>query len=346
MAFGKYFVTALCCSLLLSGCCYWGRNLPPDSALVILRGDELEVGILSEMAGRIVLLRRPGGENLLQSDPALWAEHPSKRPDPSAGPFWKEYGGHITWLAPQSGWWAYQNDYPEMHGQGWPPDPYQIYGPATVVEKSDRHVILSGPESPITGVRMTKEVRLLDDGRVLVRASAENSADEPRAWGLISNTRFAPRTPSYIPLAEGDEPVFISLFTGPRENPLPFAILDGFFSFRVDEPVPAGLEGWSDKASMTSRGYLAAFPPGYCFVKRADVSQATEVHPEHRFAEIYENVPAQPDGWGILELEFVGPSKRLAPGESVSFEETWEVLDYDGPQTDTARIAFLRAQVE
>ncbi len=348
MVICKFFV-AIMCSLILTACStIHSDSDEPDSEgeLVVLRGKTIEVGVLPELAGRVVLLRRPGGENLLRSDPALWNEPADARPDPADGPFWKEYGGHITWLSPQSGWWAHQEAYPEMRGKGWPPDPYQIYGPAEVIDKGTRHVVLRGPKSPLVGARMTKEVRLLDDGRVLVKASVENITDEPRTWGIFTNTRFAPRTPSYIPLAQDDEPVFISLFTGPRDNPLPFAIIDGFFSFRANEPVPAGLDGWSDKASMTSRGYIAAFPSGHCFVKRADVSLAPQVHPEHRFAEIYNNVPAKPDGWGILELEFVGPSKLLAPGESVSFEETWEVLDYDGPNTDADHIAFLKANVE
>jgi hypothetical protein len=43
----------------------------------------------------------------------------------------------------------------------------------------------------------------------------------------------------------------------------------------------------------------------------------------------------------LLELEMHGPCETLAPGQTMSFEETWEILDYAGPAEPGAHLDFL-----
>jgi hypothetical protein len=62
------------------------------------------------------------------------------------------------------------------------------------------------------------------------------------------------------------------------------------------------------------------------------------LHPEQAFIELYRGTGR---GGEILELEMHGPYETLAPGASMRFEETWELLDYDGPPDAAARVAFL-----
>jgi hypothetical protein len=44
----------------------------------------------------------------------------------------------------------------------------------------------------------------------------------------------------------------------------------------------------------------------------------------------------------VLELEMHGPYETLPPRASMSFEQTFEVLDYDGPADPDAHVARLQ----
>jgi len=276
---GRYFFGVLCLSVPAV------QALPADSSesgvesgpLVVLTDGMIEVGVLPEVGGRIVLLRREGGPNLLQSNPDYWDEPEAERPDPQARPRWKDYGGHITWLAPQSEWWNRQELYPRMRDRPWPPDPYLIYAPYEIVEQSRMHLILQGPASPISGVSLRKEVRLPGGGRVAVRATAVNTTDAPLSWSLWSNTRFAGRVPAYLPLVPGREPgyAFLSPFRDEEKAAMPYRVVDGYFTFSSDLPVPEGMKNWNNKVSAVPRdGVLAAFPEGSAFIKRTGVGEA------------------------------------------------------------------------
>lgn len=309
----------------------------------MLRSGKLELGILKEVGGRVVLLRESGEENLLKSNPELWNESPDDRYKPGDKAKWKEYGGHIVWLGPQSGWWNQQDAYPKNTGKAWPPDPYLIYGNYDVVESTDTYAKLEGPASPVSGVRLIKEYWLEDERTVRLRVTAENIRDSAVNWGLWTNTRFPGETRSYIPLDSNRNPEFSFKGDWAEKSDIPFGVVDGFFTFLVDEPVSAGKSGWDSKVFATPKGgLLAAFPQDKVFIKKANLDFADRVHNEHGFAEIYNNVPAQPDGWSLLELEFHGPYQTLIPGESMSFEETWQLFDYDGLRNTDTHVNFLK----
>ena len=77
-----------------------------DSNLVWLLNDKIEVGILPEVGGRIVVLRKPGGMNMLKSDTLQWQP---PWPEISLQAGFIPYNGHIVWLGPQRKWWARQD---------------------------------------------------------------------------------------------------------------------------------------------------------------------------------------------------------------------------------------------
>ena len=321
---------------------------PLETSVITLKKGELEVGILPEVGGRIVQLQFEDGPNLIKSDPALWNESKETRPSPTDSPVWKEYGGHIIWLVPQSRWWPEQSVFPEMRERNWPPDPYWIYAPYEIIEQTPDRILLHGPISPITGTQLTKSVRLLGGGRVSVEATVTNRSESTQTWGIWMNTRFDSHTPSYMPLPNKENPPyeFISPDSATGERALPYREIDGFFHFRNDLPIPEGLDYRANKVSATpARGWIAAFPPDTVFIKQASTEGAASVHPEHRFAEIYNKVPASLDDWGILELELIGPSVKLAPGESTSFKETWLILPYNRANHADAHIDYLQSVV-
>jgi hypothetical protein len=72
---------------------------------------------------------------------------------------------------------------------------------------------------------------------------------------------------------------------------------------------------------------------------RAPVVPKNRLHGEQTFIEIYRG--AGKGDATVLELEMHGPYATLAPGASMSFEQTFEVLPYDGPQTPEGHVARL-----
>ena len=77
--------------------------------MIILSNDQVEVGVLPEVGGRVVLLRKPGLQNILKSDERLWVDAEKHKPEISAFSDFKAFNGHIVWLGPQSEWWIHQD---------------------------------------------------------------------------------------------------------------------------------------------------------------------------------------------------------------------------------------------
>lgn len=118
--------------------------------------------------------------------------------------------------------------------------------------------------------------------------------------------------------------------------------MDGFFTFRVLDGIPAGMTDLVAKAFINpSEGVLAAFVGGDVFLKRADIVPPEQTHPDQAFAEVWNNIYVD-TGKSLLELELHGAYRTLAPGESMEIEETWEVHPYAGENTTAAHVAFLK----
>jgi hypothetical protein len=183
----------------------------------------LTVGLVPGLGGRIVELRTPGGDNLLDADPRFWNE-----PFPPAvlsTPF-APWNGHTYWVGPQSGWWTQQDLDPERRQAKatWPPDPFHETARYEVREHSATGVSLESPPSPITGLTRQLEVELLGGTRVRIRVTATNIRTTPVAWSFYSNTRVRPEGWAYVRLA----PNGIQRIDGPAAA-YPHELRRGFF---------------------------------------------------------------------------------------------------------------------
>lgn len=338
------------CAVVIAACvaCFIGKAKGGEDAFVVIQNGPVSVSILTDVGGRVVSLRYGDSANLLLSNEALWFEPEDARPELDGDPLWKEYGGHIVWLAPQSAWWKRQDVRPEMQGRLWPPDPYLIYGPYAVVERTEVSLRLQGPGSPYTGVALTKEISIDAEGRIHLTVTAVNISDQAISWALWTNTRFPGDTRSFFPVAGEDMLSFQHKGSNPGVwEPLPHVVIDGLFTFLIEEAVPDGVTGWRNNVlAHPSSGWVAAFPDGFLFIKRAEMPKSSAIHPEHAFLEIYNLVPEDLSQRNILELEFVGPYLRLEPGESMAFSEVWEVVPYGGEQELDAQLAFLKTWLE
>ena len=84
---------------------------------------------------------------------------------------------------------------------------------------------------------------------------------------------------------------------------------------------------------------IAFFLGAQVFLKRAPIVPAERLHPDEAFIELYRGSGPTPAD-DILELEMHGAHETLAPGASMRFEETWELLDYGQPGRE-GHLAFL-----
>jgi uncharacterized protein DUF4380 len=306
-------------------------------SLVRLSNAELTLGLVPGLGGRIVELRTAGGENLLDADPRFWKE-PFPPPDLRT-PF-EPWNGHTYWVGPQSAWWAQQELDPERRRAKatWPPDPFHETARYEVRASSPSRARLESPSSPITGLRRRLEVELVGARRVRVRVTATNARTAPVAWSIYSNTRVRPDGWAYVGLA----PDGIKRIDGPRDTPAyPHRIVRGFFASppgvkpaRADTPLTA------DVFLRPTEPRIAYFRGHQLFLKRTENFSEARLHPEETLVEIYRSSGGGRDA-ELLELEMHGPYVRLEPGEAMSFEEMWEIVDYAGPAEPEAHLDFL-----
>jgi hypothetical protein len=322
---------------------------PVPKNLILLRNEHVEVGIFPQLGGRIVLLKRAGGQNVLQDAHAELLDTPEEKlPKPSAGGAWAGEG-HIVWIGPQKDWWRNQdlNASRKKQGAGWPPDPWIECGRFEVTEKDQRHVKMTGPASPITGLQLTKEIAL-EEKLVRFTVTAKNTRDAEVSWDLWTNTRLPAHARGFAP-AKKDECLKFEFISGQMatERPLELRYANGFAYFEVPADLPDGVNAMRAKFFLKSRAAVAAgFWKDTVLIKRSVASPPeTQVHPDQASVEIYQALTR--DGKvSLLELEFHGAYVKLAPGAEMSFAETWELLPYDGANTPEAQAEFLSGAVK
>ena len=307
--------------------------------LVEITSGTVTVGALPALGGRVVVLRATDGENLLHSDPKFWK---APFPKPSLETPFRPWNGRIVWVGPQSGFWSQQEVRPEVTEAGWPPDPFNEAGRFEVLERTPTRLRLIGPLSPVTGLVLEHDYEIVGERTVRMGVTASNGRTTPVSWDLWPNTRVRPEGFPYVPLDPAEPP----RIDGPDPDQAaigayPHEIADGWLA------MPPGAQPESPQHRLTlkafvrpSRGLIAFFHQRHLLVIRAQPVPVEDLHPEQAFVEIYRGAGTAPEH-EILELEMHGPYETLAPGASMSFEQTFEVLDYDGGDTPAGHLERL-----
>jgi hypothetical protein len=314
-------------------------------ALVEITNGTIVLGALPPLGGRVVVLKTTDGANLLDSDPK-YGEAPFPKPS-LATPF-APWNGRIVWVGPQSGFWSQQDLEPERAGAPWPPDPFNETGRFEILEQTPTRLRLKGEPSPVTGLVLEHDYEIIGERTVRMAATATNGRDTPVSWDLWPNTRVRPEGFPYVPLGP-EEPLRVD---GPPDDAAtmmgayPHEVVDGWLA------VPPGVEPEPPQRRLTikafvrpSTGLIACFIGDQLLLIRAEDVPVAALHPEQAFIEIYRGAGERPED-DILELEMHGAYRTLAPGESTSFEQTFEILDYDGGATQADHLARLAQLVE
>ncbi len=294
-----------------------------------IKGGDFRLGILPDAGGRIVFLVGENGENIFKSDPGVWDLNYTKSVYNMLDNRLIPFNGHIVWLGPQSMWWQQQNESTFLKAQKaqWPPDPFQIYGAFKVLEHTKSFIVLRGPDSPYTGIRLTKIYSIDENGRVFIRAEGKNIRKSEVSWDIWFNTRFDGWTKVYVPvLSEKD--VRVDSMVSKSSETLDYIIRDGYFSFIPSLPSINKRAKQSKAFLNPSNNKMFAFSSQYMFVINFNLYQKDDIHPEQAIVEVYNRIEV--DGEGLVELEHHTPFRTLKPGEEMEGREIWDIVPYGG----------------
>jgi hypothetical protein len=338
---GASTVAAL--GLVLAGGAARGQEKGGASVdLIELTNGTVVVGILPPLGGRVVLLKTTGAENLLDSDPKLWKP---PYPPPAIDTPFRRWNGRIVWVGPQTGFWTQQDlraDRKEAKA-GWPPDPFTETGRFEVVERTPTLLKLAGPASPVSGLAFEHEYEITGERTVRMKTTATNRRATPVSWDLWPNTRVRIEGHPYVQL----DPAQLLRMDGPRPDDAevgvyPNAVRGGWLTFPPGRKPENGRKRlWAKAYVRPAAGLIAYFLGKQLLLIRAPIVPKEKLHGEQAFVEMYRGAGKAADT--VLELEMHGAYRTLAPGETMSFEQTFEILDYEGPGTQEGHLARLAA---
>ena len=307
-----------------------------------LETDRLTAGVTPAFGGRIASLSLRGRDSVIAFDEEV--ARADTAPQIRADGEHVGVLGSIVWVGPQEDWWNRQSLNPARAGEQWPPDPWLVLSPMTVTAADGAGVTMTGPDSPVSGVAITKTVSLDEtDPRALeVNASIENVTDASFSWDIWFNTRVVGAADIYVPVT-GEDAVYPSDMGagGPEFDRPTYDIDDGLFRL-AREGDNAGRDGQRGKLMIDpSAGWMAAFHDGQAFIITFDRAPKDQIHPSQAQVEIYvSRIADDPDG-SFIEMEHHAPFGAIAPGSTMSASERWLVLPYAGPDTQAAHAAFL-----
>jgi hypothetical protein len=310
--------------------------------LIKISDARIEVGVIPDLGGMVALLRIPGKPNILKADQSLWNEPPAPRRKFGPNPVWKPYNGHIVWLGPQSEWWAHQDKSPKKRRERavWPPDPYINNGCYEVIERGGTEVVMRGPESEFSGVRLVKSVRI-KDGKVFFNVRAVNIRNKPVSWDLWLNTRVDGYARCYAP-APSMKKVRIDAPNGSGvDEPCIFSHADGYCAVEPRKPSKGKERRFGKAFIRAGKGVMAAFTASQALLIKFKRHSPALIHPEQALVEFY-NITTNNKEDALTELEYHAPYKTLAPGESMEAEQTWELYPFKSKPTHVECVEFLQ----
>lgn len=309
--------------------------------LIVLRNNHIEVGIMTEAGGRIVILRKPGFENILKTFDELMEDPEKNIPEISPYNDFIEFGGHITWVGPQNEWWSHQklNEDRYLKKADWPPDPYLIYGKNKIISQNDTSITLVGLESPISGVQITKYISIGSEGTVTIKSTAKNISKENVSWDLWMLTRLDGFAKVYVPI---DDNGLLELKKNDTKKiqATPYNTLNGYFTFKSSLPESSKIEQVQEVHLNPSANFLAGIDQKQILIIQFEMLEKELIHPDHGQVELYSYINDSGTS-RLLELEVHGAYRNLAPGAKMSLQETWHVFPFNSEETSEEQFGFL-----
>lgn len=250
--------------------------------------------------GRIMRYGRIGGTNVLWENPELAGKvvPPDEQTDK-----WINYGGDKLWPAPQDRW-------------GWPPDSTLDRGACRVEFLGPRRMLVTGKVSPQLGLRFSREIALEKSGsEVSIRNTLTNASEKPVEWSIWEVAQVDNPREAWLPLARKSRfPEGYFLF--PKNPPTPETLrVEKYRVVLSRDPKRGGkigtdsTQGWAAAQVESGRFRISAAYEGGAYPDEGCVQ------------ELWSN----PDPNRYMELELLGPIRKIAPGQSTHFTTRWDL---------------------
>jgi len=326
--------------LLLIICLISCFNKIPD-AVKYIENNGVKIGILPEAGGRIVLLTYHDCKNLILSNSKLW----NYKEKPSPFLKGKAYLGHIVWVGPQAEWWTQQTiNKKRLNNKAlWPPDPWLEYGKFNIINQKNDYIKLLGPESPISGLQLAKEISIDKKGIVHINVTAKNIRQTDIKWDLWFNTRVPVDTTCYVPLGKNSK-INVETINKTKYGFVPYDTSMGFFSFKRDKNIINKYKKDSKAFIYPEKPFMVGFNNKYAVTFRFELYDSKSICPGQSLVEIYIATNKNPKN-ELLELECHSPYKLIKPGQTIKMWQTWEVIPYNGKISRKAQIDFINDKI-
>lgn len=260
---------------------------------VSLENAALSLLVTRSVGPRIISLRFNGGDNLLAELP----DYATERPD---GKTFHFYGGHRLWHAPEN-----------------MPRTYTLDDRPVEIVSTNEDLSVVQPVEAETGIEKSIQISLVEHTpQVLVRHTLTNCGPWPVECAPWAITQLKTGGVAILPQAR-EQTEFLpnrALALWPYSDISNPHVSWGnrYILVRAEMQSPFKI------GFLNPRGWLAYWLDGTLFVKRAAFDAHAQYYDFGSSSQCYCNSR-------FLELETLAPVGRLAPGDSASHTETWEL---------------------
>ena len=288
-----------------------------DFDCISLKNDSLSLLVTKSVGPRVISLRINGSDNIFAELPNFVSE----RPD---GEIFHFYGGHRLWHAPEN-----------------MPRTYALDNKPVDITQTKNGILTRQQVEIETGIEKSLEVSLVDDKpQVIIRHTLTNRSLWPVECAPWAITQLKKGGVAILPQSQEQTEVLPnrSLILWPYTDVASPYLTWGnqLILFRAEMQDGAFKIGFPNP-----RGWLAYWIDGILFAKRATFDAKAEYYDHGSSSECYSNNK-------FLELETIAPVSTLAPEESVTHIETWELysgIDYPKDE-DSAKVIIEEIGLE
>lgn len=265
----------------------------------------VRVIISTDFGPRILFYSFDGGENILG-----W--HGEAAVNTELGT-WKPYGGHRLWLAPENMPMSYS---PDNEPVGFIEDgefSLRLIPPEDIHANIQKELTVTLDD---TGSGVTLDHKITKRGDTSIEASAwALTIMRPGGTAIVPNEPFEPYGPTTLLPVRTMTLWPYTDFTDPR-----WSFEKDEVRLRVDENLPS-----QQKFGVLNRQSWAGYEwRDLKFVKRFDFEDGA------RYPDMNSNIEVYTAG-GFVEVETLSPLKTIAPNESVTHQERWELHRSEPP---------------
>ncbi|MDQ3801552.1 MAG: DUF4380 domain-containing protein [Acidobacteriota bacterium] len=268
-----------------------------------LSNGEIELIVSTAYGPRILFygFARSGGENILG-----W--HPEAKVQTALGE-WRPYGGHRLWLAPENMPLSYAPDNSAVEYFIESDFAARFVQPLENQTKTQKEIVVTLSEK---GSEATVEHRIANRGETEIEISAW-ALTIMRGGGaaIIPNEPFKPYSgENLLPVRSA------ALWSYTDLTDSRWSFEKDFIRLGVDETKPD-----PQKIGVLNRqGWTAYQWENLLFVKRFDFVE-TAIYPDmNSNTEVY-------TAGSFVEVESLSPLRKLAPGESITYAERWQLFE-------------------